>query len=425
MLPPIPSTLLGRSLPCWARVPRAGVRSRGNLSDIRVRSHRQPRYSLASLNQQSTVCTSTIKPPSQSTSLNGSRSPTTRSITTAPPKPLDQYVPPKTGLISLLPKTWIPYAELLRLQNPIGTYCLFFPCAFSTLLATVVAEQPIAPLQVIGTTGLFFAGALIMRGTGCAINDLLDRRFDPFVERTKFRPIARGAITPPQAVIFIGTQLLAGLGILLQFPTPCLYYGVPSLLLVGAYPLAKRVTNYPQAVLGLTFSWGAWMGFPAMGIDLMSDTSALMAATSLYLSCAAWTVFYDMVYAHMDIKDDVAAGIKSIALRHEGNAKAVLSGLAVTQVGLLAAAGMAAGAGPIFYAGSCGGAIISLAIMTARVKLRDPSNCWWWFRYGSYFTGGGITLGLFLEYLARYLEWYGEDAEVKAVDGTPKVEESL
>ncbi|PLB53968.1 4-hydroxybenzoate polyprenyl transferase family protein [Aspergillus steynii IBT 23096] len=425
MLPPIPSATLAGSIRCHARVPRAGISYCRNLSDFRVRSHPQPRYSLASLNQQSAVCTSTTKPQPQSQSLYVSRGPKTRSVTTASPKPLDHYVPPKTGLISHLPKTWIPYAELLRLQNPIGTYCLFFPCAFSTLLATVVAQHPIAPLQVVGTTGLFFAGALIMRGAGCAVNDLLDRRFDPFVERTKFRPIARGAITPPQAVIFTGTQLLAGLGILLQFPTQCLYYGVPSLLLVGAYPLAKRVTDYPQAVLGLTFSWGAWMGFPAMGVDLLSDPSALAAATSLYLSCAAWTVFYDMVYAHMDIKDDVAAGVKSIALRHEGNAKAVLSGLAATQVGLLAAAGVAAGAGPLFYAGSCGGAAVSLAIMTARVKLRDPSNCWWWFRYGSYFTGGAITMGLFLEYLARYLEWYGEDVDGSGREDAPKVQEEL
>lgn len=421
MPPPIPSATLVSSMRCHARLSRAGLWSYRNPAGFRVRSHSQWRSSLASLNQQSTVCTSTTKPLSQSLSLYDSQSPKTRSVTTASSKPLDHYVPPQTGLISHLPKSWIPYAELLRLQNPIGTYCLFFPCAFSTLLATVAAEQPIAPLSVLGTTGLFFAGALIMRGAGCAINDLLDRKFDPFVERTRFRPIARGAITPPQAVVFTGTQLLAGLGILLQFPTQCLYYGVPSLLLVGAYPLAKRVTHYPQAVLGLTFSWGAWMGFPAMGIDLLNDPSALAAATSLYLSCAAWTVFYDMVYAHMDIKDDEAAGVKSIALRHEGNAKAVLSGLAATQVGLLAAAGMAAGAGPIFYAGSCGGAIVSLAIMTARVKLRDPSNCWWWFRYGSYFTGGAIASGLFLEYLARYLDWYGENVD-SSDDDTPKVQ---
>ncbi|KAL2819943.1 4-hydroxybenzoate polyprenyl transferase [Aspergillus cavernicola] len=311
-----------------------------------------------------------------------------------------QYVPPQTGLIALLPRSWIPYAELVRLDKPAGTYYLFFPCAFSSLLAATMAPS-LSPIQVLGTTGLFFAGALIMRGAGCAINDLWDRNLDPHVERTKFRPIARGAISPCKAVIFTGTQLLAGLGILLQFPHQCLWYGIPSLLLVATYPLAKRVTYYPQAVLGLTFSWGAMMGFPALGIDLVANHDALKAAVALYTSCVSWTILYDMIYAHMDIKDDVAAGIKSIALRHEHNTKAVLSGLAVVQVALLATAGVAAGAGPIFFIGSCGSAALTLGIMIRRVQLKSTQNCWWWFTNGCLLTGGGISLGMLLEYLAH------------------------
>ncbi|KAL4935740.1 hypothetical protein BDV06DRAFT_217197 [Aspergillus oleicola] len=298
-----------------------------------------------------------------------------------------QYVPPQTGLVASLPRSWIPYAELVRLDKPAGTYYLFFPCVFSTLLAANMAPA-VSTLQVLGTTGLFLTGALIMRGAGCAINDLWDRNLDPHVERTKFRPIARGAISPGKAVIFTGTQLLAGLGILLQFPYECLWYGIPSLLLVGSYPLAKRVTYYPQAVLGLTFSWGAIMGFPALGIDLISEPNALMAAATLYSSCISWTILYDMIYAHMDIKDDVAAGIKSIALAHEHNTKAVLAGLAVAQVALLAAAGVAASAGPIFFVGSCGSAALTLGIMIQRVNLKSTQSCWWWFKNGCLLTGG-------------------------------------
>ncbi|KAL4790608.1 UbiA prenyltransferase family-domain-containing protein [Aspergillus venezuelensis] len=320
-----------------------------------------------------------------------------------------QYVPPQTGFVGLLPRSWVPYAELVRLDKPAGTYYLFFPCAFSTLIAANMTPG-VSSLQVLGTTGLFFAGALIMRGAGCAINDLWDRNLDPHVERTKFRPIARGAISPGTAVIFTGTQLLAGLGILLQFPYQCLWYGIPSMLLVGSYPLAKRVTYYPQAVLGLTFSWGAIMGFPALGIDLISDSNALMAAAALYSSCISWTILYDMIYAHMDIKDDVAAGIKSIALAHEHNTKAVLSGLAVTQVALLAAAGVAAGAGPLFFIGSCGSAALTLGIMIRKVNLKSTRNCWWWFSNGCLLTGGGISLGMLLEYL-----WGNHETEHKPV----------
>lgn len=311
------------------------------------------------------------------------------------------YKPPQKGLISHLPRSWVPYAELIRLDKPTGTYYLFFPCLFSTFLAAQIAQPLASPAEIISTAALFFTGALIMRGAGCTINDLWDRNLDPHVERTKFRPIARKAITPQKAVIFTGIQMLAGLGILLQFPTQCLFYGIPSLLFVASYPLAKRVMNYPQFVLGLTFSWGAMMGFPALGIDLLTDESALAAAAALYASCVAWTVNYDMIYAHMDIKDDVNAGIKSIALAHEHNTKAVLSGLSVAQIGLLATAGYFAGAGPVFFLGSCGGAAATLATMIYRVRLKEVQDCWWWFKYGCWFTGGSIAAGLFGDYLVQ------------------------
>jgi 4-hydroxybenzoate polyprenyltransferase len=323
------------------------------------------------------------------------------------------YSPPQTGVIAYLPQSWIPYAELIRLDKPTGTYYLFFPCLFSTLLAAPLVTPMASPLEILATTGLFFSGALIMRGAGCTINDLWDRDFDPHVTRTRFRPIARGAVTPQKAVIYTGFQLLAGLAVLVQFPLQCLWYGIPSLLFVATYPLAKRVTNYPQAVLGLTFSWGAMMGFPALGVDLLSEPAALASAAALYSSCVAWTVLYDMIYAHMDIKDDVAAGIKSIALRHEHNTKTVLSGLAVTQVSLLALAGWASGAGPIYFMGTCGSAIVSLGIMIWRVRLKDVKNCWWWFKNGCWITGGGIAFGLTGEYLSQYLGYYQREEDEK------------
>lgn len=267
-----------------------------------------------------------------------------------------------------------------------------------------MAAPMASPLTVLGTTALFFSGALIMRGAGCSINDLWDRNLDPQVTRTRLRPIARGAITPFNALAYTGIQLLTGLGVLLQFPTSCLFYGIPSLILVASYPLAKRVTYYPQFVLGLTFSWGAIMGFPALGIDLLANGAALTAAGLLYSSNVAWTVLYDMIYAHMDIRDDAQAGIKSIALKHDAETKKVLSGLAVVQIGLLGAAGWAAGAGPLFFVGSCGGAALTLGYMINRVNLKSVKNCWWWFVNGCWITGGVISAGLGADYLVRYLE---------------------
>ncbi|KAL8831266.1 MAG: hypothetical protein Q9191_000955 [Dirinaria sp. TL-2023a] len=306
------------------------------------------------------------------------------------------YERPRTGLLSLLPESWVPFAELARLDKPTGTYYLLFPCLFSTLLAADYTGA--TPWTVMTTSMLFAAGALVMRGAGCTINDLWDRDLDPHVSRTRHRPIARGAVTPLAALTFTGLQLFAGLGILTQFPPSCLYFGIPSLLLVGTYPLAKRVTNYPQVVLGFTFSWGAFMGFPALGIDPFADHAVVKAVGALYASCIAWTVLYDMIYAHMDLKDDAKIGIKSIALRHEKQTKLVLSGLAATQIVLLSLAGSAINAGPLFFGGSCGCAATTLGLMIWKVELREASSCWWWFKNGALFTGGAIALGLIGNY---------------------------
>jgi 4-hydroxybenzoate polyprenyltransferase len=313
------------------------------------------------------------------------------------------YHYPTTGFISYLPRSWVPYAELARLDKPTGTLYLLYPCLFSTFMAASMTSPMVMPQQVVVTSALFLAGAFVMRGAGCTVNDLWDRNLDPHVERTKFRPLAREAITPFQAITFLGAQLLVGLGILLQFPTSCLYYGIPSLLLVGTYPLAKRVTNYPQFVLGLTFSWGAIMGFPAMGINLLSDTNALCAAAALYASCVAWTVNYDMIYAHMDIKDDVKAGIKSIALAHQHNTKNVLRGLTVVQLALLAASGAFAGlTGVSFWVGSVATSAFMLSRITRKVNLESVRSCLYWFKAGAWMVGNVIAGGLFVSYIAKY-----------------------
>lgn len=327
-------------------------------------------------------------------------------------------MPPTSGFLSYLPRKAIPYGELMRLDKPVGTYYLFFPCLFSTFVAATMATPIAPPLAVIGTGVLFFTGALVMRGAGCTINDLWDRNLDPHVERTRLRPLARRAVTTQQALIFLGGQLTTGLAVLLSLPFECFWYATPSLLLVATYPLAKRVTYYPQFVLGLTFSWGSMMGFPALGIDLLSYPAALTAAACLYASNVAWTVLYDMIYAHMDIKDDVKAGIKSIALKHEKDTKKVLSGLAVAQIGLLAATGYSAGLGPVFFLGSCGGAVITLGTMIRRVNLKDVKDCWWWFRNGAWLTGGAISLGLVGEYFVRLVGIHNGEQRHREIEQT-------
>lgn len=393
------SLLAGRALdsPVLAKFARCGsqwavLRQRPQNAQLRPPSLRIRAVSKALISDQAKV---TTKIAETATTLPGTVS------SGMPSPPLQPYSPPTTGIISYLPSSWIPYAELIRLDKPTGTCYLFLPCLFSTLLAAPLATPMATPASVLGTSLLFFTGALVMRGAGCTINDLWDRNLDPHVARTRLRPIARGAVTPFKALIFTGAQLLTGLAVLLQFPQACFFYATPSLLFVALYPLAKRVTYYPQFVLGLTFSWGAMIGFPALGVDLLSNSAALTAAACLYGSNVAWTVLYDFIYAHMDIRDDVKAGIKSIALAHD-QSKRLLVGLAAVQVGLLAAAGVAVGAGPAFFAGSCGGAALTLGYMIAKVNLQSVKDCWWWFVNGCWWTGGAIGAGLAIDYGIKY-----------------------
>lgn len=152
------------------------------------------------------------------------------------------------------------------------------------------------------------------------------------------------------------------------------------------------------------------MGFPALGIDLLNNFPALVSAACLYSSCVAWTVVYDMIYAYQDIRDDAKAGIKSIALAQENNAKAFLAAVSALQVALLAGAGIAIGAGPIFYVGTCGGAAVTLGYMIKKVDFKRVDDCWAWFKKGAWYTGGAICLGLTGEYVVKYLQKDNEQA---------------
>ena len=194
-----------------------------------------------------------------------------------------------------------PYLRLMRLDRPIGTWLLLFPCWWSIALAG-------PGLPDLGLMALFAIGAVVMRGAGCTINDIADHKFDAQVARTASRPIPSGAVSPFQAALFLGLQLAIGLAILVMLNRFAIWVGVASLLLVFPYPLMKRITYWPQAWLGLTFNWGALLGWAAVTGDLGAPALALYAA-GLF-----WTLGYDTIYAHQDKEDDVLVGVKSSAL---------------------------------------------------------------------------------------------------------------
>jgi 4-hydroxybenzoate polyprenyltransferase len=221
-----------------------------------------------------------------------------------------------------------PYLRLARFDRPIGSWLLLMPCWWSAALAAgVLHDIRQLPLVVV----LFFVGAFVMRGAGCTWNDITDRHLDAMVERTRSRPIPAGQVSVPQAVTFLVVQALIGLSVLLQFNRFAIMTGIASLIIVAVYPFMKRITWWPQVVLGLAFSWGALMGFAVILGRI--DLTALM----LYAGSIAWVIGYDTIYAHQDAEDDALIGIKSTARLFGAathRALAVFYSLAVVLIGL-------------------------------------------------------------------------------------------
>ena len=235
---------------------------------------------------------------------------------------------------TLAPSWSRPYLRLARLDRPIGSWLLLLPCWWSAALAAGLAHD-LSPLPRV--IALFFVGAFAMRGAGCTWNDITDRDLDAMVERTRSRPIPAGQVSVLQAMVFLVAQALIGLAVLLQFNRFAILTGIASLVIVAVYPFMKRITWWPQIVLGLAFSWGALMGFAA--------TSARIDATALvlYAGSIAWVIGYDTIYAHQDAEDDALIGIKSTARlfgARTAQALVVFYGLAVLLIGVaLALAG--------------------------------------------------------------------------------------
>lgn len=266
------------------------------------------------------------------------------------------------GWVARLPSSWRPYALLARLDRPIGSWLLFLPGLWAFALA--------APSWAEGLrlTVLFGIGAVAMRGAGCVVNDLWDRDLDRKVERTRGRPLAAGTVSPRQALVFLAGLCAVGLMVLLQLNRVAILLGVVSLVPVLLYPLAKRVTNWPQAMLGLTFSWAAPEGMAAVTGRL--DAVALL----LWAAAFFWILGYDTIYAHQDREDDALIGIGSTALRWGERTRPFLAACYAGMLALLAAAGWWAELSAWFYL-----ALLLPAGLLARqvtaLDIHDPALC--------------------------------------------------
>jgi 4-hydroxybenzoate polyprenyltransferase len=244
----------------------------------------------------------------------------------------------RTGWLDrTLPGWALPYAQLARWDRPIGWWLLLLPGWWS--LALAAPDRP-----PIGLFLLFWLGAFVMRGAGCTLNDIVDRKYDGAVERTRGRPIPSGRVAVWQAIVFLVLQLGLGAAVLLSMNWLAVGLGVSILVIVAAYPFMKRITYWPQLFLGLNFNWGALVAWAA--VTGRVDWPAIL----LYLAGIAWTLHYDTIYAHQDKADDIEIGVKSTALRFGDRSKAWVAGFAFITLAGIGLAFLIAGAGWPAYA---------------------------------------------------------------------------
>lgn len=283
-----------------------------------------------------------------------------------------------TGWVARLPAGWRGYALLLRLDRPIGIWLLFLPGLWGIALAGA------PPLRTAWLAALFALGSVVMRGAGCIVNDMWDRDLDRKVARTAGRPLASGALGMRQAAVLLAVMLTCGLLVLLQLPPLCWALGTGSLVLVALYPLAKRVTWWPQLVMGFTFGFGAPMGYAA-GTGRLDWTLA-----AIYAAAILWDLGFDTVYAHQDREDDALAGIRSTARLWGRRTRPLLALTYAAAVAALALAGALRGLGDGFYATLPLFAAL-LGWQTVRLDIDDPAGCLRLFRLN---REAGLAAGL-------------------------------
>ena len=290
--------------------------------------------------------------------------------------------------VTHMPPRLRPWLQLMRLDRPVGTWLLLWPCIFGLLLGAAAEERRFLEWRDYYYVILFAVGALVMRGAGCAFNDIIDRDIDAQVARTRGRPIPSGAITPKQALILLAGLCLVGLIILLQFNWFAVALGAASLLLVAAYPFMKRITWWPQAWLGLTFNWGALLGFAA-------QTGRLdLGVAMLYAGLIFWTLGYDTIYAHQDKDDDELIGVKSTARLFGADSRKWILRFYAIAFTLILAAGFTEHAGwPFAFVMLAAGA--HMLWQVRQLNINNPESCLAVFR-SNRDTGALIALAFLL-----------------------------
>ncbi|KAI1073843.1 putative 4-hydroxybenzoate polyprenyl transferase [Whalleya microplaca] len=314
---------------------------------------------------------------------------------------LPQYSNPTTGLLSKLPSSCIPYAQLMRIDRPGGFYAFYFPYLIGIMYTACITSTTPEPLELLRLAAILLPFNVLLRGAACTWNDNVDQSFDRRVERCRHRPIARGAVSTTQAHLFTLAQLAIGYPILTLFPEPCTLHMLIAVVLFFIYALMKRITYYPQVILGFPFAWAIFFCVAALGMEPFGNH--VMATLALFGANVLWTVTYDTIYAHQDVADDEKAGVKGMALRFRNSTKLLASFLSVCQVVLLAMCGRWAEFGTVYFVGTVGGVAVTMAYYIYDVDLKRPESCGAWFHDQFWIVGAGFMAGLTGEYVMRLM----------------------
>ena len=300
--------------------------------------------------------------------------------------------PPSNWVDRWAPKSWRPYLRLGRFDRPIGAWLLLFPCWWSQTLAQIAAGETFLNF---GYLVLFAIGAFSMRAAGCAYNDYIDRDIDAKVHRTANRPIPSGQVSPEGALVFVAAMAGIGLAVLLNFNWFTIWLAISSLLMVAAYPFAKRVIPYPQLVLGFAFSWGALVGWAAV------KGSLGLPALALFTGGVFWTIGYDTIYAHQDKEDDALLGLGSTALKFGDNTVSTVGALYGLAAIFWLLAGALAGAHLVYFL-AIALVFLQMSWQVATLDIDDSANCLRRFQ-SNRDVGVAVFLGLVAD---KALSWF-------------------
>ncbi|TRX91705.1 hypothetical protein FHL15_007487 [Xylaria flabelliformis] len=331
--------------------------------------------------------------------------------TTSPPRQPHnlpaEYTLPTSGVLSYVPKSWVPYGELARVDKPTGIFHFYFPNMIGTLYAACIIGSAVRPDKLLYKNLVLFIGTFFFRSAACAWNDNMDREYDRHVPRCRLRPLARGALSPIQGHVCTIVLTTFALCFIYILPANCWLISVPNVILATCYPFAKRFTDFPQAVLGVQQAMGLFIGAGTIITDSEHFFGAerernaarhFWALGALYLAIVCWEVIVDTVYAQQDVEHDAKAGVRSMALRFRNSGKALLLSISLLQTLFLVVTGICAGFGPGYMTISCGGVIGALAYMLRTINLSDPRECAWFFKVGHWYVNLAMAGGLLIQY---------------------------